>query len=221
MSVRIDIDDGLPEGFPQDPKASPGGTPERGDADSCCTPGEKAILDKLIEMRAEYRKEMEELREENKELKEELKDTKEELKDTKEELKDTKEELKDTKEELKEVRRILMKHDEYTRGEKSSNEEKIHRTTLVFMRWLDIQQNKEEWEQGVVMCVKEIANDRIVIRARKLSQFLRLIFRCMRMSQRSAGMRQLQEHIRKHCMRIDGTRVVPIGDIHSMIKRVS
>ena len=200
MSVRIDIDDGLPKGFPQDPKASPGGTPERGDADSCCTPGEKAILDKLIEMRAEHRKEMEELREENKELKEEL---------------------KDTKEELKEVRRILMKHDEYTRGEESSNEEKIHRTTLVFMRWLDIQQNKEEWEQGVVMCVKEIANDRIVIRARKLSKFLRLIFRCMRMSQRSAGMRQLQEHIRKHCMRIDGTRVVPIGDIHSMIKRVS
>lgn len=214
MSVRIDIDDGLPKGFPQDPKASPGGTPERGDADSCCTPGEKAILDKLIEMRAEHRKEMEELREENKELKEELKGTKEELKDTKEEL-------KGTKEELKEVRRILMKHDEYTRGEKSSNEEKIHRTTLVFMRWLDIQQNKEEWEQGVVMCVKEIANDRIVIRARKLSKFLRLIFRCMRMSQRSAGMRQLQEHIRKHCMRIDGTRVVPIGDIHSMIKRVS
>lgn len=200
MSVRIDIDDGLPKGFPQDLKASPGGTPERGDADSCCTPGEKAILDKLIEMRAEHRKEMEELREENKELKEEL---------------------KDTKEELKEVRRILMKHDEYTRGEESSNEEKIHRTTLVFMRWLDIQQNKEEWEQGVVMCVKEIANDRIVIRARKLSKFLRLIFRCMRMSQRSAGMRQLQEHIRKHCMRIDGTRVVPIGDIHSMIKRVS
>lgn len=200
MSVRIDIDDGLPKGFPQDPKASPGGTPERGDADSCCTPGEKAILDKLIEMRAEHRKEMEELREENKELKEEL---------------------KDTKEELKEVRRILMKHDEYTRGEESSNEEKIHRTTLVFMRWLDIQQNKEEWEQGVVMCVKEIANDRIVIRARKLSKFLRLLFRCMRMSQRSAGMRQLQEHIRKHCMRIDGTRVVPIGDIHSMIKRVS
>lgn len=200
MSVRIDIDDGLPKGFPQDPKASPGGTPERGDADSCCTPGEKAILDKLIEMRAEHRKEMEELREENKELKEEL---------------------KDTKEELKEVRRILMKHDEYTRGEESSNEEKIHRTTLVFMRWLDIQRNKEEWEQGVVMCVKEIANDRIVIRARKLSKFLRLIFRCMRMSQRSAGMRQLQEHIRKHCMRIDGTRVVPIGDIHSMIKRVS
>ena len=200
MSVRIDIDDGLPKGFPQDPKASPGGTPERGDADSCCTPGEKAILDKLIEMRAEHRKEMEELREENKELKEEL---------------------KDTKEELKEVRRILMKHDEYTRGEESSNEEKIHRTTLVFMRWLDIQQNKEEWEQGVVMCVKEIANDRIVIRARKLSRFLRLLFRCMRMSQRSAGMRQLQEHIRKHCMRINGTRVVPIGDIHSMIKRVS
>lgn len=200
MSVRIDIDDGLPKGFPQDPKASPGGTPERGDADSCCTPGEKAILDKLIEMRAEHRKEMEELREENKELKEEL---------------------KDTKEELKEVRRILMKHDEYTRGEESSNEEKIHRTTLVFMRWLDIQRNKEEWEQGVVMCVKEIANDRIVIRARKLSKFLRLLFRCMRMSQRSAGMRQLQEHIRKHCMRIDGTRVVPIGDIHSMIKRVS
>lgn len=200
MSVRIDIDDGLPKGFPQDPKASPGGTPERGDADSCCTPGEKAILDKLIEMRAEHRKEMEELREENKELKEEL---------------------KDTKEELKEVRRILMKHDKYTRGEESSNEEKIHRTTLVFMRWLDIQRNKEEWEQGVVMCVKEIANDRIVIRARKLSKFLRLLFRCMRMSQRSAGMRQLQEHIRKHCMRIDGTRVVPIGDIHSMIKRVS
>lgn len=200
MSVRIDIDDGLPKGFPQDPKASPGGTPERGDADSCCTSGEKAILDKLIEMRAEHRKEMEELREENKELKEEL---------------------KDTKEELKEVRLILMKHDEYTRGEESSNEEKIHRTTLVFMRWLDIQQNKEEWEQGVVMCVKEIANDRIVIRARKLSKFLRLLFRCMRMSQRSAGMRQLQEHIRKHCMRIDGTRVVPIGDIHSMIKRVS
>ena len=200
MSVRIDIDDGLPKGFPQDPKASPGGTPERGDADSCCTPGEKAILDKLIEMRAEHRKEIEELREENIALKEEL---------------------KDTKEELKEVRRILMKHDEYTRGEESSNEEKIHRTTLVFMRWLDIQQNKEEWEQGVVMCVKEIANDRIVIRARKLSQFLRLIFRCMRMSQRSAGMRQLQKHIRKHCMRIDGTRVVPIGDIHSMIKRVS
>ena len=82
MSVRIDIDDGLPKGFPQDPKASPGGTPERGDADSCCTPGEKAILDKLIEMRAEHRKEMEELREENKELKEELKGTKEELKDT-------------------------------------------------------------------------------------------------------------------------------------------
>ena len=208
MSWRNDdTEEGLPFGLPQDPKASPDGAPQKGDADDSFTSGEKAILDKLIEMRAEHRKEMEELREENKELKEELKGTKEEL--------------KDTKEELKEVRRILMKHDEYTRGEESSNEEKIHRTTLVFMRWLDIQQNKEEWEQGVVMCVKEIANDRIVIRARKLSKFLRLLFRCMRMSQRSAGMRQLQEHIRKHCMRIDGTRVVPIGDIHSMIKRVS
>lgn len=104
MSWRNDdTEEGLPFGLPQDLKASPDGTSEKGAADESFSPGEKALIAMMGNV-------MEELRR-------------------------TKEEVDSLKEEIRELKANQQKHDDYTRGIYSSDEEKITRTTQVFMRY--------------------------------------------------------------------------------------
>lgn len=191
MSWRNDdTEEGLPFGLPQDPKASPDGAPQKGDADDSFTPGEKAIIDILKQQREEIR----ELREQVLEL--------------------------TRKVEAQEIQ--LRKHDEYVRGEHSSDEEKIAVTTQTFLVWIDVN-HKKEWESGVVKCVKTIRDGKIIFVGRQVSSFLKLLFRCMANSVRSkykkTSFKELNARISKYCMQEKGTEVVPIGDIHTLISR--